>query len=1305
MTMADKTKAESLGIELLAARQRQAATAEILKVIASSRSDVQPVFDAITASAERLFEPWQATILMRRGNMLEIAAYTQTASAADRDELKKIFPRPFEPEKLLVARSIAECRVFEVADTEVPPEGYVLVTQSGRAGKYRSAVFVPLVREGQGIGGIAITHATPGSKLDRDQLALLKTFADQAVIAIENARLFNEIKEALERQTATAEILKVIASSPSDVQPVFDAIARSAKLLFGGHTGAVWRVVGETLQIAAYTATDAAGNEALKNYPPIALAGTGLMAKAVASKKPLFDSDVESGKQTGPEGKEVARVRGYRSRLVVPMVREGAVMGVISMTRREAGPFSDHEVNLLSTFADQAVIAIENVRLFNETKEGLEQQTAISEILRVISNSPGDVQPVLDAVAERAARICGAQVSDIVLKEGSSMRVHASMGMLDRPSATVSMPCLRSSVMGRSIVDRAVIHIPDLQHESHEVDFPFGRQLALEYGHRTILTVPLVREDRALGTIVLRRREVRPFDDKHIALLRTFADQAAIAIENVRLFNETKEALEQQTATAGILRVISESPTDTQPVFDAIVESALRLFDGQGVAILLADGDMLQFGSAGGIIDMDAARAKYPRPLDRETVSGRAMVEKQVMNFADAQAPGLPEPMRDVAITLDYHGLTAMPMMRDGEAIGSISVARKAVGGLPEKDLLLLRTFADQAVIAIENVRLFNETKEALERQTATAEILKVIASSPTDVQPVLDTIASSAMQLMQGHSAAVLRLKGDELHFAALTSTDATQDEARRKRPPILLSADKVNGEAVMKGRPVVISDTETDPDISVQLREIARARGFRSILVVPMFLEGSVMGTLTVSRKVPGPFARHEIELLSTFADQAVIAIENVRLFNETKEALEQQTATAEVLQVISNSVSDTAPVFDKILVGCERLFNGSQLIVFLVGNDDTLRIGAIRGPDPERVEAARRLFPRSLAGTATEQCIRERRLVTFADVLNDQGVPEGLRRVAAEFGQTYSVAIAPMLCEGRAIGSILVGRDELRAFNATERRLLETFADQAVIAIENVRLFKELESRTAALEIASHHKSDFLASMSHELRTPLNAILGFNELIVAEIYGPVPEDMKEPLADIQSSGKHLLRLINNVLDLAKIEAGRMELALADYSVHDTVESVRSTLRPLAAEKGLEFITTVPEEIPIAFGDYGRITQCLMNLAGNSLKFTKQGKVEIAVQLKEGVLVYQVNDTGIGIPPDKIGNLFTEFKQTDATIASEYGGTGLGLSISKKFIEMHGGRVWVESEVGKGSSFIFEVPLRTDASRGAES
>jgi signal transduction histidine kinase len=250
---------------------------------------------------------------------------------------------------------------------------------------------------------------------------------------------------------------------------------------------------------------------------------------------------------------------------------------------------------------------------------------------------------------------------------------------------------------------------------------------------------------------------------------------------------------------------------------------------------------------------------------------------------------------------------------------------------------------------------------------------------------------------------------------------------------------------------------------------------------------------------------------------------------------------------------------------------------------------------------------------------------------------------------------------------------------------------------------QLYEDQRTLNAELERASKAKSDFLASMSHELRTPLNAILGFNEMILGEIYGEVPADMKAPLTDIQNSGRHLLRLINNVLDLSKIEAGHMELALADYSVQDTAESVRAALRSLAAQKGLDLVTAVPEDIPLAHGDGGRITQCLMNLAGNAVKFTRQGRVEIAVDLRGDVLHYRVTDTGIGLAQDQLGTVFGEFRQGDPAIAGEFGGTGLGLSITKKFVEMHGGRIWVESELGKGSTFSFTIPLRVERAETA--
>ncbi len=516
-------------------------------------------------------------------------------------------------------------------------------------------------------------------------------------------------------------------------------------------------------------------------------------------------------------------------------------------------------------------------------------------------------------------------------------------------------------------------------------------------------------------------------------------------------------------------------------------------------------------------------------------------------------------------------------------------------------------------------------------------------------------------------------------------------------------ISTKSTSGRAIREVRTIHIPDVNA-PEARKQYPErpylLRGAAPYHSLLIVPMVREGVAIGTIIVRRKEKRPFSEEQIKLLETFADQAVIAIENVRLFKELEsrnkdlgESLDQQKASAEVLGAISSSIADTKPVFDRILDSCARLFGVKHGGITILGEDGMLHLQTFSGPSREEFE--RMLFSMPLDGNAGNSvALMERRIVHIPDS-EAEGVPVNARE-GHRSTRTRASLFAPMLWQDDAIGTIFVSREQAGPYSEKEIALLKTFADQAVIAIQNARLFTEIQEKSRQLEEASQHKSQFLASMSHELRTPLNAILGFNEMIIGQVYGEVPQDMQEPLKDIQTSGKHLLRLINNVLDLAKIEAGRMELALADYSVQDMVESVRSTLRPLAAEKGLEFLASVPADLPVAHGDGGRLTQCLMNLAGNSLKFTKAGKVEIGVAQENGRIRFHVADTGIGIPPDKIASLFTEFKQTDATIASEYGGTGLGLSITKKFVEMHGGRIWVESEAGKGSRFLFEVPLR---------
>jgi signal transduction histidine kinase len=784
-------------------------------------------------------------------------------------------------------------------------------------------------------------------------------------------------------------------------------------------------------------------------------------------------------------------------------------------------------------------------------------------------------------------------------------------------------------------------------------------------------------------------------------VIRRPSSSAAGRETNVaRLSRELSEAFEQQAATAEILNVISNSPTDTQPVFNAIVQSGSKLFPGALVSVALRYGDTI---NAAAVAAPDPARVEAWRrtisgtPLARNYMHGAALLDRRIVDISDvADAPAEFAAGAQNFLTSGNRAITIMPMMRGDEAIGLLSVVRPVAGPLSDKQLAVLRTFANQAVIAIENTRLLKETKEALERQTATAEILRVISSSPTDVQPVFDAIVESCTRLLACSHSTLRLIKGDRAEIVASNSTQGTNTD----KSPMPLDDDSLpTTQAVMRREVVQIPDTFAD-GVSARIRQRGEQRGFRSLMIAPMLRESSAMGTIHVHRATPGRFTEKEVALLETFASQAVIAIENARLFKELQaqttaltRSVGQLTALGEVGQAISSSL-DLETVLQTIVSRAVQLTGVDAGSIYEYdAQDEVYRLQAAEKMEPELIEAVRKTPIRKGDG-ATGRTAVTLEPVQVADI-EDKSY-QGSRKDNLRRTGYRAVLAVPLLREDQLLGALQVFRKTPGPFAPEVVDLLKTFATQSAMAMQNARLFREIAEKGKQLEEASHHKSQFLASMSHELRTPLNAILGFNEMILDEIYGPVTPDVRSPLEEMQASGKHLLRLINNVLDLAKIEAGRMELSLQAYSVHDTVESVRSTLRSIAAEKGLELLTVVPADIPLAYGDPGRMSQCLLNLAGNALKFTKAGKVEIGAKLDGDQLVYRVSDTGIGIPAEKIGSLFTEFKQTDATIASEYGGTGLGLSITKKFVEMHGGRIWIESELGKGSAFIFEVPLR---------
>jgi signal transduction histidine kinase/putative methionine-R-sulfoxide reductase with GAF domain len=965
--------------------------------------------------------------------------------------------------------------------------------------------------------------------------------ADTAQRLPSHADMHRSLNEALARESATGEILRMIRDSPIDQQAVFEAIVSSAWRLLGGFGGAVYRVVGDELHLAAYVSTNPTGDAALRSTFPRPLAVFSPPGEAIRGRAPVVLIDVDTDGWVPDDIRELIRKRGDRSGLWVPLMREGVALGAIGVTRSEPGGFAGEQIKLLETFADQAVIAIENARLFSELQEknraltlahaqvteALEQQTATSEVLKVISRSTFDLQPVLQTLIENATRLCGAQQGFIFRPDGGLYHLAVDYNAPPSFREWVQRYGIRpgdGAVVGRVALENRVIQILDAQAD------PDWRARNAEVpgtsGVRTLLGVPMRREGALIGVIAMWRTEVQPFSAKQVEIIETFADQAVIAIENVRLLNETKEALEQQTATSEILRVISSSPTDVQPVFDVIVERAVRLCGARFGRVYRYDGSMIHMvaGYGLGATGLGVVQQVFPRPASDDTIVGRVILTRQPALIPDIEREeSVPALSRRMIEALETRSQVTIPMLRTGEPIGAMTLGWAEPDAFDEQQIALLKTFADQAGIAIENVRLFTELEarnrdltESLDQQTATSEILQVISSSPTDVQPTFESIATNARRLCEAAHAMVFRFDGELIHLAAHDNLDPEQLAAIQSVFPIPPGQRSVTARAILTRTLVHVRDRRDDPE----------------------------------------------------------------------------------------------------------------------------LQFGAL----------------------------------------------------SEKFPNTLSV---PLLRSGVPLGAITVTRAEIGLFSERQIALLQTFADQAVIAIENVNLFRETVDKSRQLEVASQHKSEFLANMSHELRTPLNAIIGFSEVLAEKMFGDVNDKQAEYLHDILESGRHLLSLINDILDLSKIEAGRMELEVSEFDLPQAIQNALTLVRERALRRGIALHHVIDDRVGGIRADERKVKQVLLNLLSNAIKFTPEGgRIEVRAASMDGIAEVSVADTGIGIAPEDQEAVFEEFRQVGAA-DKQAEGTGLGLALSRKFIELHGGQIRVTSQVGMGSTFTFTLPV----------
>jgi GAF domain-containing protein len=1003
-----------------------------------------------------------------------------------------------------------------------------------------------------------------------------------------------EIREGAEQQAAMREILRMIATAPGNLQAVLDAVAECAARLCDANDAQIFRLESDLVhRVGTFGDLPVALEHTPYNREtPI---GRAMIDRQIVHIRDL--SDVVD--REFPVMKSHQQSIGQRTTLAVPLARDGISIGAILIRRLEVRPFSDTQIKLLETFADQAVIAIENARLFQELTEALERQTATSDILGVIASSPTDLQPVLDAVAETAARVCGASDALIRRVDGNVLTLMAHYGPIPGLGAGDPIPLNRGSVNGCAVIDRQTIHIHDLAAEPENA-FPVGSALAQRFGYRTILVTPLLREGVAIGTVLIRRTEVRPFTDSQIKLLETFADQAVIAIENVRLFKELQErnrdlteALEQQTATSEVLKVISRSAFDLQPVFEAIVRSAAQLCEATFAVIHRFDGQLVTFEAHHGLtqLEVEAARRRFPRPADRETAVGRAILDRRITHIHDIRAD--PEyNWRSHGEQMEFRRtVLAVPLLREGKPVGAMGLWRRDVRPFSEKQIKLIETFADQAVIAIENVRLFRELEdrnrqitESLEQQTATSEILRVIASSPTDIQPVLDVVAENAARLCDSNDAQLRLIDESGLR---LTASYGSFPSPVPEIAPICRQL--LTGRAVIDRQMIHVHDLE--PGRETEYPEAPRD-GTRTALAMPLLREGLPIGAILIRRLEVRPFSEKQIALLRTFADQAVIAIENVRLFQElearTRElarSVEELKALGEVGQTVSSTL-DLQTVLSTMVGHAVQLSGTSGGMIYEYDEPtQEFHLRASYRMEEELAEAYR-VAPLRIGQGATGRSAATRVPMQVVNLMNEPELGAArIRPILARLGYQSLLAV-PLLLEQRIMGALTVYRRETGSFAPEIVNLLRTFATQSVLAIQNARLFREIEDKSRQIEAANRHKSEFLANMSHELRTPLNAIIGFSEVLGERLFGELNEKQAEYTDDILSSGRHLLSLINEILDLSKVEAGRMELELATFDLPLAIDNARTFVRERATKHGIALDVTIDERLGSSWG-----------------------------------------------------------------------------------------------------------------------
>jgi len=771
------------------------------------------------------------------------------------------------------------------------------------------------------------------------------------------------------------------------------------------------------------------------------------------------------------------------------------------------------------------------------------------------------------------------------------------------------------------------------------------------------------------------------------------------------------DTLQRQTATSEVLRTIGSSRTNVKTVFDTIVRSSVELCDASMGAAFQFDGEWIHLVAHhdNTAEALAAMRSTFPMRPTRESLTARVVMDRAVVHVPDVEADPR-YPLRAVTRTVGVRGFLGVPMLRDGEPIGVIAVGRETPGPFTDAQVELLRTFADQGVIAVDNARLFGalearteEVAAALAETRALGEVMQAIGSS-LDLRQVLDTVIRHAVQLTRSDAGAIFEYTPATGSFVAVASYKMGRQFLDRIAVTPVDPTQGAIARSIQDVKPWQIADV--DAARRYVFRDMTLAEGYRALMAVPIPSPDVIRG-ITVFRVTAGRFDERVAELLLALSTQSKIAVDNATLFQTTQNQgaeLERLSAQMQELYRLSTAMQEPLTLreqLQRVLEAATRRGIIERVFVWAV-TDDGERLVNLAGAgfsEEEWRDFEGAEIPLAEAG-AMAKAFREGTSLLFT---RDHPLPPELRLKPPHSNlrgvRTQEFFIIPMVARGQTVG-IFTGdnKPSRRPISAGTLDLLQTFASHAAVAVANARLFQEIAEQSRQLEIASRHKSEFLSNMSHELRTPLNAIIGFAEVLTEHMFGELNAKQEEYLRDITESGRHLLSLINDILDLAKVEAGRMELEPSDVDVPRLIENALILVRERAAGRGITVAHTVDARIGTVRGDERKLKQILLNLLSNAIKFTPAGgRIDVTAALRDGAVAVAVRDTGVGIAPEEHEAVFEEFRQVGSS-AAKHEGTGLGLALCRKFVELHGGRIWVESKVGEGSTFTFTVPDSDD-------